>query len=58
MKKLFKFLKDEEGIETIEWALMAGVFAVGMIAAIVLFRGAIEGIYTDISTALDNGIPG
>lgn len=52
MKKLFKFLKDEEGIEVIEWALMAGVFAVFMIGVITTFRLAIGDIYADISDRL------
>jgi len=31
MKGLFKFLKDEEGIEIFEWALMVTLFALAMI---------------------------
>ena len=43
MKKLLKFLKDEEGIEFVEWGLMAALFALGCAVAISLLS-------TDVST--------
>jgi Flp pilus assembly pilin Flp len=35
MKKLLKkFVKDERGMETVEWAVMAGLILVGLIAIV------------------------
>ncbi len=34
MKKLIRFLKDEEGVTAIEYGLIAALIAVGIIAAV------------------------
>ena len=34
MKKLIKFLRDEEGLEMVEWGLMAALFALALAFAI------------------------
>jgi Flp pilus assembly pilin Flp len=57
MEKLWNFLKDEEGIETIEWAVLAGVFALGMIATITAFIPEIDLVYTKISGTLLAKVP-
>jgi len=53
MKKLFKFLKDEEGIETLEWGLMAALFALGLGVAITAMENGMSNFFTDIGTYLD-----
>ena len=54
MKKLFKFLKDEEGIEIVEWALMCALFAIGAATAIGLAEDGVSAFFTDIGTYLGN----
>ncbi len=53
MEKAKKFLKDEEGIEFVEWAVMAGVFALGMVGAITLgLLPGMKGVYDTIVKSL------
>jgi len=52
MKKLFKFLKDEEGIEIVEWAILCAGFALAMIAIFPVLTAAMSAFYTRIATAL------
>jgi len=56
MKKLFKLLKYAEGIEIVEWALMAALFALGCAAAIVLLTGGVSAFFQNIADYL-SGIP-
>ena len=44
MKKLFKFLKDEEGIELLEWAMMDALFAILLVGGI----GIMNTMYTSV----------
>ena len=50
MKKLLKFLKEEEGIESLEWGLMAALFAFGLIVAIGLMAGGVSTFFNKIGT--------
>ena len=52
MKKLFKFVKDEEGIEIVEWALMAGLFAVAVMAGITYLAGGVDLFFRAVADAL------
>ncbi len=38
MKKLLRFLKDEDGVTAIEYGLIAALIAVGIIAAVTAVR--------------------
>jgi Flp pilus assembly protein TadG len=38
MKKLLRFLKDEEGVTAIEYGLIAALIAVGIITAVTAVR--------------------
>ena len=51
MEKLLKFLKEEEGIEVLEWGIMAALFALAMGVAITYLAG---GVGTFFSTIADN----
>jgi len=53
MKNIFKFLKDEEGIEIVEWALMAALFAVGCIVAVSLLATDVSEFFGKIGAKLD-----
>ena len=41
MKAIERFLKDESGLETVEYAIMIGLIAVALVLAIVYLREAI-----------------
>lgn len=51
--QLIKFLQDEEGATAIEYGLIAGIIAVGIIASLSSVRTALAGLFTDIVTALN-----
>jgi pilus assembly protein Flp/PilA len=56
MKKwLSAFLKDEEGASGIEYALVAAMVAVALVAFVPTIRGAIAGIFGQIEGALGAG---
>lgn len=57
MKKLFKFLKDEEGIEFVEWALMCAGFALVVVAFLGTVTGALQTTYNNIAAKL-TALPG
>ena len=54
MKNLLKkFVKDEQGLELSEYAIMAGIIIVIAIATIVSMGGHINNVFTKVNTALD-----
>lgn len=52
MKKLLKFLKDEEGVTAIEYGLIAALIAVVIIGAVTLVGGNLTGTFNTIAGAL------
>lgn len=56
MKQLFnstrKFLRDEEGVTAIEYALIAALIAVAIIAIVTLIGNQINSVFMQICTAL------
>lgn len=53
MNKLMKFFKDEEGLETVEYAVMLAFIAVGLIAAIIVLKGAVENKFNNAASRID-----
>lgn len=49
---LLKFWRDEEGASAIEYALIAAMVAVALVAFVTPIRTAITTIFTQIQTAL------
>lgn len=47
-----KFLKDEEGLTTVEYAIAGGMVGAGAIAAFNLLGGQVDRIVDEITTAL------
>jgi Flp pilus assembly pilin Flp len=43
MKKLIAFFKDEDGLETVEYAVMGGLLVLAIVTALGLLSGAISG---------------
>ncbi len=47
-----KFLRDEQGTETVEWAIIIGIIAVGAISFIILIGGWVTTQFTDLWNAI------
>ena len=55
MKKLMKrFLKDEQGLELSEYAIMAGMIIIVAVLTILAVGGKINGIFSALDTQLGN----
>ncbi len=52
MKKLIRFLKDEEGVTAIEYGLIAALIAVGIIAAVTAVGLKLQGTFNSVDAAL------
>ncbi len=52
MEKIRRFVKDEEGIEFVEWALMCSGFALVVALALAGLSTGVTNAYTAITTAL------
>jgi len=56
MKALVKkFVKDEKGLETVEYAIIAGLIVVGTIATIVSIGGWVNAKFNALDTGLAGG---
>jgi Flp pilus assembly pilin Flp len=53
MGTLKRFFKDEQGLETIEYAVMTALIVAAIITAIGLVVTAVSGRFTDVSTVID-----
>jgi Flp pilus assembly pilin Flp len=45
MKTVLRFLRDQHGTETVEWAIVIGIIAVGAIASAVAIGGYVAGAF-------------
>jgi len=54
MRMLKKFIKDERGIETSEYAIMLVLIAIALIVAITVLRTAIANAFNRTATTIDN----
>lgn len=55
MRELFKrLMRDEQGQNLIEYALLAGLVALAAVAAITTVGGDIVGVYTSLSATLSS----
>ena len=52
MKKLIRFLKDDEGVTMMEYALIAGLLSIVAITTIGLASGSLQVIWGNVQTAL------
>jgi Flp pilus assembly pilin Flp len=53
MKTLVNFLKDERGLETVEWVVMAALVVLGLVALIAGFKDKVAGVFTQIGDEID-----
>ncbi len=52
MKKLLRFLKDEDGVTAIEYGLIAALIAVVIIVAVTAIGVSLEATFETIDTAI------
>ena len=56
MEKTFlatrNFLRDEEGVTIIEYALMAALIALGVVATVLLVKAELVNVFTKITNCL------
>lgn len=55
--QIIKFWRDEEGATAIEYALIAGLMAVGLVAAMGVLTGGLETFFTDLSDFIITKVP-
>ncbi len=53
MKKLMRFLKDEDGVTAIEYGLIAALIAVTIILTVTAVGDALNAIFTEVSDELE-----
>ncbi len=53
MKTVLKFLRDERGTETVEWAIIIGLIAVGAITFAGLIGQHVYDAFSGLSDAFD-----
>ena len=54
MTSMKRFLADEQGLETVEYAIIAGLIVAGLVAIIVAIGGWVKNQFTN----LQKGLPG
>lgn len=52
MKQVMDFIKDEDGVTAIEYGLIAGLIAVGIIVSVTALRDKLIGVFNTIVAAL------
>ncbi len=52
MKKLIRFLKDEDGVTAIEYGLIAALIAVGIIAAVTAVGIKLKATFNAVDAAM------
>ena len=55
--QIVQFLRDEEGATAIEYALIAGLMAVGLVAALGFLTGGLETFFTNLATFIKTKVP-
>ena len=51
MKRIWKFIEDENGLETVEWAVMAAIIVLGLVATISTLGDAVLGRFQVLESA-------
>jgi pilus assembly protein Flp/PilA len=56
MEKIWRFIKDEGGLETPEYAVMGALIILGVIAAVTLLRNQISATFNTIANAMSGTV--
>jgi len=54
MEKLIEFFKDEQGVTAIEYALIASLIAIVIVAALYFVGGEVSGTYENVASEVSN----
>ena len=54
MNKLIKFFKDEEGLETVEYAIILGLIVAGTIVLVISIGDWVESQFSYTNSTLDS----
>ena len=57
MKTVRRFLRDEQGTETVEWAIIIGIIAVGSIAFIASIGSWVQDKFSTLDGAINATAP-
>jgi len=52
MENVKRFIRDERGLETVEYAVMAALIAAGTIATVILLKDKIISVFSNLITAM------
>jgi pilus assembly protein Flp/PilA len=55
MEKIWKFIKDEEGLELVEYAIILGLIVAGTIGLIITLGGWVNTQFTTVVTDVQSG---
>ena len=55
MKALLRFVREEEGQDLVEYAMLIALIAVAMVGGVTAFRNALNTFYTTTATAAPLG---
>ena len=56
ISKLSDFLRDEDGLTTVEYAIAGGLVGLAVVTAFQLLGVTVGGVITDIDTCLSTGV--
>lgn len=56
LNKVMNFLRDEEGASAVEYALIAGLIAVIIVAAVALLGGSFNNVFQYIADELNGSV--
>jgi len=56
MKELMNIFKNEDGVVNIEYALIAALVGIALVALLILLAGGIGNVYNAVVTTLGNAI--
>jgi Flp pilus assembly pilin Flp len=54
MNKIWKFIKDEDGLELTEYAVIGALIVIVVAAAVITLRTAIVNAFNNISNTINN----
>jgi pilus assembly protein Flp/PilA len=57
MKRFIRFLKEEDGLESVEYALLAVLIALGIVGGVGLLSGWINTTFSTVATTIPPGTP-
>ncbi len=60
MRSIRSLMKDKKGVAALEYSILAGLIVLGVVATISTtnIKESIAGVFTNVSTALDNAADG